>query len=65
MNTGNSKELCAQDIITELEDARTQRNSTESDTVVFKGQNEHRAQAIISEFEDARTQKICSELNTE
>ena len=64
MNTESSKEHCAQDVITEFEDARTQRNSTESDTVMFKEQNEHRAQAIISEFEDARTQRISSELNT-
>ena len=64
MNTGNSKEHCAQDIISELEDARTQRISSESDTVMLEGQNEHCAQAIISEFEDARTQKVSSELNT-
>ena len=64
VNTGNSKEHCAQDIISEFEDARTQRISSESDTVMFEGQNEHCAQAIISEFEDARTQKVSSELNT-
>ena len=64
MNTGNSKEHCAQDIISEFEDARTQRISSESDTVMFEGQNEHCAQAIISEFEDARTQKVSSESNT-
>ena len=64
VNTGNSKEHCAQDIISEFEDARTQRISSESDTVMFEGQNEHCAQAIISEFEDARTQKVSSESNT-
>ena len=64
VNTGNSKEHCAQDIISELEDARTQRIISESDTVMLEGQNEHCAQAIISEFEDARTQKVSSELNT-
>ena len=63
VNTGNSKEHCAQDIISEFEDARTQRISSESDTVMFEGQNEHCAQAIISEFEDARTQKVSSESN--
>ena len=50
VNTENSKELCAQDIISEFEDARTQRTSTESDTVMFESQNEHCAQAIIPEF---------------
>ena len=64
VNTGNSKEHCAQGIISEFEDARTQRISSESDTVRFEGQNEHCAQVIISEFEDARTQKISSESNT-
>ena len=60
MNTENSKEHCTKNIITEFEDARTQRNST----VMFKGQNEHRAQAIISEFEDARTQNDNPDSNT-
>ena len=64
VNTGNSKEHCEQDIISEFEDARTQRISSESDTVRFEGQNEHCAQVIISEFEDARTQKISSDSNT-
>ena len=64
VNTGKSKEHCAQGIISEFEDARTQRICSESDTVMFEGQNEHCAQAIISEFEDARTQKVSSELNT-
>ena len=64
VNTGKSKEHCAQGIISEFEDARTQRISSESDIVMFEGQNEHCAQAIISEFEDARTQKVNSELNT-
>ena len=58
VNTGNSKEHCAQVNISEFEDARTQRNSSESDTARFEGQNEHCAQVNISEFEDARTQKI-------
>ena len=47
VNTGKSKEHCAQGIISEFEDARTQRISSESDTVMFEGQNEHCAQAII------------------
>ena len=64
VNTGNSKEHCAQGIISEFEDARTQRISSESNTVMFEGKNEHCAQGIISEFEDARTQKISSESNT-
>ena len=61
VNTGRSKEHCAQGIISEFEDARTQRISSESDIVMLEGQNEHCAQAIISEFEDARTQRISSE----
>ena len=60
----NSKEHCAQDIISEFEDARTQRISSESDTVMFEGRNEYCAQAIIPEFEDARTHKVTSESNT-
>ena len=64
VNTGNSKGYCAQDIISEPEDARTHRISSESDTVMSEGRNEHCAQGIISEFEDARTQKISSEWNT-
>ena len=64
VNTGNSKGYCAQDIISEPEDARTHRISSESDTVMSEGKNEHCAQGIISEFEDARTQKISSESNT-
>ena len=61
VNNENSKEHCAQDIISEFEDARTQRTSSESDAVMFEGKNEHCAQGIISEFEGARTQKISSE----
>ena len=64
MNTGNTNGYCAQDIISELEDARTHRISSESDTVMFEGKNEHCAQGIISELEDARTQRISSESNT-
>ena len=57
-NTGKSKEHCAQGSNSELEDARTQIISSESDTAMFEGQNEQCTQAIISEFEDARTKKI-------
>ena len=64
VNTGKSKEHCAQGIKSEFEDARTQRIIPDSDTVMFERQNEHCAQAIITEFEDARTQKDSSELNT-
>ena len=64
VNTGISKEHRAQDIISEFEDARTQRNSQNSNTVMFERQNEHGAQPIISEFDSARTQKFNSELNT-
>ena len=64
VKTGKSKEHCAQDINSEFEDARTQKNSSESNTVRFEGQNEHCAQVIMSEFEAARTQKMSSESNT-
>ena len=64
VNTGKSKEHCAQDIKSEFEDARTQRISQNSNTVMFERQNEHCAQSIISEFDGARTQKFNSELNT-
>ena len=64
VNTGKSKEHCAQDIISEFEDARTQRNSQNSNTVMFERQNEHGAQPIISEFEGARTQRISPNSNT-
>ena len=61
VNTGNSKEHCAQVNISELEDARTQRNSSDSDTVRFEGQNGYCAQVNISELEDARTQRNSSD----
>ena len=64
VNTGKSKEHCAQDIISEFEDARTQRNSQNSNTVMFERQNEHGAQPIISEFEGARTQRTSPNSNT-
>ena len=57
VNTGKSKEHGVQGINSEFEDVRTQRINSESDTVMFEGQNENCAQEIISEFEDARTQK--------
>ena len=41
VNTGNSKEHCAHDITSEFEDARTQRTSKESDTIMFDSQKEH------------------------
>ena len=38
VNTGNSKEHCAQGIISEFEDARTQKISSESNTVVIEAE---------------------------
>ena len=64
VNTGKSKEHCAQDIISEFKDARTQRISPDSNTVKFERQNEHCAQPIISEFEDARTQRFIPDSDT-
>ena len=64
VNTGKSKEHCAQGIKSEFKDARTQRIIPDSNTVMFERQNEHCAQPIISEFEDARTQRISPDSNT-
>ena len=64
VNTENSKEHCAQDITSEFEDARTQRTSKESDTVMFDSQKEHCAQAIITGFDGARTQNVNTDSNT-
>ena len=64
VNTGRSKEHCAQGIKSEFKDARTQRISPDSNTVMFERQNEHCAQSIISEFEDARTQRIIPDSDT-
>ena len=64
VNTGKSKEHCAQGIISEFKDARTQRISPDSNTVMFERQNEHCAQPIISEFEDARTQRFIPDSDT-
>ena len=64
VNTENSKEHCAQVNISEFEDARTQRNSSESDIVRFERQREHCAQVNITKLGDARTQKISSDSNT-
>ena len=64
MNTGKSKEHCAQPMITEFEGARTQRISQDSNTVKFERQKEHCAQPMITEFEGARTQKLSPDSNT-
>ena len=61
---GRQNEHCAQAIILECEDARTQRIIPDSDTVMFERQNGHCAQSTITEFDDARTQKFSSESNT-
>ena len=64
VNTGKSKEHCAQGIKSEFKDPRTQRISPDSNTVMFERQNEHCAQPIISEFEDARTQRFIPDSDT-
>ena len=56
MNTGNSKEHCAQAIISEFEDARTQKVSSELNTVVIKAEihaEDTDAQHIVH-FEEAQ-----------
>ena len=62
VNTGKSKEHCAQPMITEFEGARTQRISQDSNTVKFERQKEHCAQPMITECEGARTQKYKSRI---
>ena len=64
VNTGKSKEHCAQPMITEFEGARTQRISQDSNTVKFEKLKEHCAQPMITEFEGARTQNISPDSNT-
>ena len=64
VNTGKSKEHCAQGIKSEFKDASKQRISPDSNTAMFERQNEHCAQPIISEFEGARTQRISPDSNT-
>ena len=63
VNTGNSKEQCAQGTISEFKDARTQRVNQNSNKVMFERQNEHCAQPSISEFPDARTQRVSQDSN--
>ena len=63
VNTGNSKEHCAQGIISEFKDARTQRVNQNSNKVMFERQDEHCAQPSISEFPDARTQRVSPDSN--
>ena len=58
VNTGKSKEHCAQGIKSEFKDARTQRINPDLNTVMFERQKEHCAQGIKSEFKDAHTQGI-------
>ena len=64
VNTGKSKEHCAQPMITEFERARTQRISQDSNTVKFEKLKEHCAQPRFTEFEGARTQNISPDSNT-
>ena len=64
VNTVNRKEHCAQTIISELEDRRTQINSTKTITAVVEVKNEHCTQTIISELEDLRAQITSPESNT-
>ena len=64
VNTGKSKEHCAQPMITEFEGARTQRISQDSKIVKFEKLKEHCAQPMITEFEGARIQNISPDSNT-
>ena len=63
VNTGKSKEHCAQGIISEFKDARTQRVNQNSNTAMFERQDGHCAQPSISEFPDAHTQRISPDSN--
>ena len=64
VNTGKSKEHCAQPMITEFEGARTQRISQDSNIVKFEKLKEHCAQPMITEFEGARIQNISPDSNS-
>ena len=63
VNTERSEDHCAQGITSEFVDARTQRDSQNSNTVMFDIENEHCAQPINSEFVDARTQRFSQNSN--
>ena len=64
VNTERSEDHCAQGTTSEFVDARTQRDSQNSNTVMFDIENEHCAQPINSEFVDARTQRFSQNSNT-
>ena len=63
VNTERSKDHCAQGTTSEFVDARTQRDSQNSNIVKFDIENEHCAQPIKSEFVDARTQRFSQNSN--
>ena len=62
-NTERSEDRCAQGTASKFVDARTQRDSQNSNTVMFDIENEHGAQPINSELVDARTQRFSQDLN--
>ena len=63
VNTERSKDHCAQGTTSEFVDVRTQRDSQNSNTVMFDIENEHCAQPINSELVDARTQRFSQNSN--
>ena len=62
-NTEREEDRCAQGTASKFVDARTQKDSQNSNTVMFDIENEHCAQPINSELVDARTQRFSQNLN--
>ena len=62
-NTEREEDRCAQGTASKIVDARTQKDSQNSNTVMFDIENEHCAQPINTELVDARTQRFSQNLN--
>ena len=63
VDTEREEDRCAQGTASRFADARTQKDSQNSNTVMFDIENEHRAQPINSDLVDARTQRFSQNLN--
>ena len=63
VDTEREEDRCAQGTASKFVDARTQKDSQNSNTVMFDIENEHCAQPINSDLVDARTQRFSQNLN--
>ena len=63
VDTEREEDRCAQGTASRFADARTQKDSQNSNTVMFDIENEHCAQPINSDLVDARTQRFSQNLN--